>query len=88
MSVFCKCCVLSGRCLCDELITRPGKSYRLWFVVVCDLETSYSQSLASARRGGEKKKTHKGDAVERNNLLGCDNCRNLENFRENPLLPL
>jgi hypothetical protein len=32
--------VLSGRGLCDELITRPEKSYRLWWVVVCDLETS------------------------------------------------
>jgi len=37
MSV-CDCCVLSGRGLCDELITRPEESYRLWFVVVCDLE--------------------------------------------------
>jgi len=32
--------VLSGRGLCDELITRPEDSYRLWCVVVCDLETS------------------------------------------------
>jgi len=32
------CCVLSGRGLCDELITRPEESYRLWYVVVCDLE--------------------------------------------------
>jgi hypothetical protein len=31
---------LSGRGLCDELITRPEESYRLWYVVVCDLETS------------------------------------------------
>jgi len=31
---------LSGRGLCDELITRPEESYRLWCVVVCDLETS------------------------------------------------
>jgi len=30
---------LSGRGLCDELITRP-ESYRLCRVVVCDLETS------------------------------------------------
>jgi len=36
----CECCVLSGRGLCDELITRPEESYRLWCVVVCDLETS------------------------------------------------
>jgi len=30
---------LSGRGLCDELITRPEESYRLWCVVVCDLDT-------------------------------------------------
>ena len=32
--------MLSGRGLCDELITGPEESYRLWCVVVCDLETS------------------------------------------------
>ena len=37
MFVCCECCVLSGRGLCDELITRPVVSYRLW-CVVCDLE--------------------------------------------------
>jgi len=31
---------LSGRGLCDELTTRPEESYRLCYVVVCDLETS------------------------------------------------
>ena len=40
MFVCCECCGLSGRGLCDELITRPEESYRLWCVVVCDLETS------------------------------------------------
>ena len=40
MSVYRACCVLSGRGLCDELITRPEESYRVWYVVVCDLETS------------------------------------------------
>ena len=39
MSVCCECCVLSGRGLCDELITRPEEFYRLW-CVACDLETS------------------------------------------------
>ena len=29
MFVCCECCVLSGRDLCDELITRPEESYRL-----------------------------------------------------------
>jgi len=36
----CECCVLSGRGLCVDVITRPEESYRLWCVVVCDLETS------------------------------------------------
>jgi len=40
MSVCCECCVLSGRDLCDELITRLEESYPLWCVVVCDLETT------------------------------------------------
>jgi hypothetical protein len=34
------CRVLSGRGLCDELITRTEESYRLCCVVVCDLEKS------------------------------------------------
>ena len=38
--VYCECRVLSGRGLCDELITRPEESYRLCRVVACDLETS------------------------------------------------
>ena len=41
MFVCCKCCVLSGRGLCDGLITRPEESYRRWCVVVCDLQTSW-----------------------------------------------
>jgi hypothetical protein len=31
---------LSGTGLCHEPITRPEESYRLWYIVVCDLETS------------------------------------------------
>jgi hypothetical protein len=38
------CCVLSGRGLCDELITRPEKSHRLWYVV-CDLENRHREIL-------------------------------------------
>ena len=37
MFVCCEWCVLSGKGLFDELITRPGDSYRL---IVCDLVTS------------------------------------------------
>jgi hypothetical protein len=38
--VCCECRVLSGKGLCDELITHPEESYRLCWVVVCDLQTS------------------------------------------------
>jgi len=38
MSVSCECCVLSGRGLRDELITRPEESYRAGFLFVCVLE--------------------------------------------------
>ena len=37
--VCCDCHVLSGRDLCVGLITRPEEAYRLWCIVVCDLET-------------------------------------------------
>jgi hypothetical protein len=36
-----ECCVLSGRGLCNELITHPEESYRLWCIIVCDLEISF-----------------------------------------------
>jgi hypothetical protein len=52
MSVCCDCCVLSGRGLCDAQITRPEESYRLWCVVVCDLEkqTSWMSRPRPTRR--------------------------------------
>jgi hypothetical protein len=49
MFVCCECCVLSGRNLCDELITRPEESYRLWRVVVCDQETSCDEVAMKKR---------------------------------------
>ena len=49
--------MLSGRGLCDELLTRPEESYRLWCVVVRDLETSrigapYIYDISSLRVKG------------------------------------
>ena len=35
-----ECRVLSGRGLCDDMIARPEGYYRLWCIVVYDLETS------------------------------------------------
>jgi len=49
MFVCCECCVLSSRGLCDGLIIRSELSYRLWYVVVCDQETSYARRLKPAR---------------------------------------
>jgi len=59
MFVCCDCCVLSDRGLCDELITRPEESYRLWCVVVCDLENLKNEE-AMTRFGSQrhKKKVH------------------------------
>jgi len=45
MFVCCECYLLSGRGLCDKLITHPEESYRLWCVVVCDQETSRMRRL-------------------------------------------
>ena len=40
ISVSCKCGVLSGTDLCEGPIPRPEQSYRLWCVIVCDLQRS------------------------------------------------
>jgi len=45
MSVYCECCVLSGRDLCVGLITRPEESYRLW--CVCHREVSIMRRSCS-----------------------------------------
>jgi hypothetical protein len=49
MEVCCECCVLSGRGLCDELITTPEESYRLSCVVVYDLENLVNEALTHGR---------------------------------------
>jgi len=58
MFVCCECCVLSGRGLCDELITRPEESYRLWCVVVCDLENLKNEE-AMTRVGSQRHRKKK-----------------------------
>jgi hypothetical protein len=72
MFVCCECCVLSGRGLCDEVITHPEESYRLWCVVVCDLETSiigapyiYIYDISSLRVNTEEE----GTILYRNNSV-------------------
>jgi len=51
--VCCECCVLSGRGLCDELITHPEESYRLWCAVMCDLENLKNEE-AMTRVGSQR----------------------------------
>jgi hypothetical protein len=64
MIVCCECCVLSGRGLCDELITRPEESYRLCCVVVCGLENLVNEE-AMTRVGSQRHK-------KKNSLLIMD----------------
>jgi len=56
MFVCSECCVLSGRGLCDELITRPEESYRAWCVVVCDLENLMNEEALIGLQRHKKKK--------------------------------
>jgi hypothetical protein len=49
--------VLSGRGLCDGLITRPEESYGLWRVVVCDQETSKNEEAKARCRAVENTTT-------------------------------
>jgi hypothetical protein len=72
MSVSCECCVLSCRGLCDELVPRPGESYRLWCDSnVFDHETSTKRVVPGPYRAVEpyKKKCtykHKIEALSYN----------------------
>ena len=58
--------MLAGRGLCDGLITRPEESYRLWRVVVCDLETSKNEE-AKARYRAVKNTTTTGCNAKKTN---------------------
>jgi hypothetical protein len=61
--------VLSGRTLCNELITRPEESYRLRFVVMCDLE----KQISSMRR---PRITRGLSCQEKNVFIGCNSDSN------------
>ena len=50
--------MLSGRGLCDELITHPEESYRLWCVVVCDLGNLKNEE-AMTRVGSQRNRKKK-----------------------------
>jgi len=46
-------------CLCDELITRPEESYRLWCVVVCDLKNLIMRPWPTGGCRAKNKQTNK-----------------------------
>ena len=60
ISVCYECCVLSGRGLCDELITSPEESYRMWCVWVWSKTTiticTYNGQTQEGRKKERKKK--------------------------------
>jgi len=49
---------VSGRGLCDKLITRPEESYRMWCVVVCDLGNLKNEE-AMTRVGSQRHRKRK-----------------------------
>jgi hypothetical protein len=62
--------VLSGRRLCDELITRPEESYRLWCVDVCDLENlKNEEAMTRVGSQGHSKKNNNNNKTFMPNIL-------------------
>jgi len=80
MFVLCECCVLSGRGLCDELITSPEESYRLWCVVVCALENLKNEFMTPV-----ESQRHMKIKIGHNNENGGKNAYFSENSKS-PLL--
>ena len=72
MSVCCECCVWSGRGLCDDLITRPEKSYRMWCVWVWSFSLDNEAVLVHPGRTGEPTARRQISSV-----LGIHCCPNL-----------
>ena len=60
MFVCCEYCALLGRGLCDELITRLEESYRLWCVVVYDLENLKNEEVMT-RVGSQRHRKKNGN---------------------------
>jgi hypothetical protein len=70
MFVCCEWCVLSGRGLFDELITRPEESYRLWCVVVRDLDNLKNED-AMTRVGSQRHSKQTKSVIWWKKILKC-----------------
>ena len=70
--------MFAGRGLCVGLITRPEESYRLWCVVVCDLETSRMRrpwpALGRSAKGKKKHSTYRLQVLLRKHNCCFSNC--------------
>ena len=77
MSVCCECCVLSGRGLCVGLIARSKESYRLWCVIVCGLETSWTRRPWPTGRLSRQKQTTHGGVNYKLESWTCDDVVNV-----------
>ena len=76
MFVWFECCVLSDRGLGDELITRPEESYRLWYVVVCDIENLVNEeAMTHVGSLSHKKKKNIYIYITNNELLQVSSSR-------------
>jgi hypothetical protein len=60
--------VLSGRSLCDELVTRQEESYRLCRVVVFDQETSWYEETI-VRAGLQSQRTRKAMLHKKDHII-------------------
>ena len=70
MFVSCDFCMLSGRGLYDKLITRTEESYRLWCVVVCDLEPSWMRGSWPTGGGLSRQKQTNKQVILRKPFVG------------------
>jgi len=68
MSVCCECCVLLGRGLREKLVIHPEESYRLWCIVVCDLENLVNEEALAHWGLLRQKQTNK----QTNCIHWCD----------------
>jgi hypothetical protein len=74
MSIYCECCVLTGRGLCVWLIIRPEESYQQCVVMECDCEASIMRRAwpTSGCCAMEKKKSYDRYRVHNiNSNLSC-----------------
>ena len=64
-----ECCVWSSRDLCDEMITRPEGTYRMWRFRNLKNEEAMASCCATAPREeeGKKEKEIRGDDKNNNN---------------------